>query len=86
MSAHVVDRVFVPAAFFDRLQTMPAWTTAPLAKRERWLRAQLADLTSAAVLSTGRGVEALQLATQLHRVLATLPALTTVLPTNGGTR
>ncbi|MPZ85234.1 MAG: hypothetical protein GEV28_34540 [Actinophytocola sp.] len=66
------DRVFVPAAFADRLAHMPTRTTeTPV--RVAWLCAQLAELTDPAVIATADGLAALRLATHVQRELSVLP-------------
>lgn len=68
----VTDRVFVPAAFVDRLAHMPARAAAPTV-RAVWLRARLAELTDPTMVGTPRGMTALRLATHIQRELSTLP-------------
>lgn len=69
-TGRATDRVFVPAAFAGRLADMPsrrdvgAWVG--------WLCARLAELRDPTVVGSVHGLEALRLATQVHRELAAL--------------
>jgi hypothetical protein len=62
------DRVFVPAAFIDRLADMPPLTNP--ARRAAWLTNQLADLLAA--VPSNHGLEALRLAGLVRRELDTV--------------